>query len=457
MKDFYDEFLEDEVIDGIFDETMSYEELEELYFELDGEKAPENTLEDWLNEEKLTFEEGVEVMNRESGRLTALAEGFSVSLEDSFQVCKRISEEERYEVKLQEFLQIFLPEQGILRKKSAEIEEKDRLTDYAMAREERERTKYSLSLMESLQQNWLALKPELLKQEQQGILTSNITLEELEKVYYEAFSDVKTGEILKYNLEVLLVDLNQWSGVRKIAPLYIYQVVVNHRSRLQKNKDISIDLKALWAYKEYGIDCDNGKNFKNNRKYIHFFRKLCDLFRKDSMVNISLSLWGFMLLSNLVDFQRAELEDKLQAVCPYLDELVENSFFSCYSNREEEAVLLKETGYSLEKVSYFQTVPRYSDALEKISSYMNKNSLLLLEKITEENAEPMKVICGEILMNSDLKKGERPKKQRELDLFLCAINLGILDIVDYFAKEYVVLGLLNMFRKEFSEYELDME
>lgn len=44
-------------------------------------------------------------------------------------------------------------------------------------------------------------------------------------------------------------------------------------------------------------------------------------------------------------------------------------------------------------------------------------------------------------MKAGLNLAERPKNQRELDLFLCAINLGILDLLDYFPK--------NMWYKDF--------
>lgn len=122
--------------------------------------------------------------------------------------------------------------------------------------------------------------------------------------------------------------------------------------------------------------------------------------------------------------------------------------FSCFSYPYTGAVVLKDTGYSLKQVEYFQTVSAYRIGLEKVAQYMNENAANLLETLEKEEFTNIKKICADILFQCKLKKAEKPNTQRELDLFLCCINLALQDIADYFAKEYLVLGLLNMFRSE---------
>lgn len=437
--------LDDEILDAIFDESMSYEELEELFFNND-EDNDVDFLETWLKKENLTYDEAKEQRNEKQKRLLDLAKQFQFPLENKFEACKRISEQENFTSDLEEFLCLFLSEQGNLLNPNPELSEKELIIDYALDCEEYQKTKSCLDLVESLRQHWLNLKPLLLSDKEASIPRSNVTTEELIKLYCSVFADTNPSEIFKYNMEIILGDINRLESYRKIAPLYIYQIIINHTSRLKKNKDIVINLKSLWNYKDYEIQKDNGKNFKQNRKNLEFFERLCSLFQKDTSVNILLNRWGFMLLSNLVDFHRSELEFKLDSVFPCFDKILDVSLFSCCINTEDEAVLLKETGYSLKKVEYYQSVPSYEVMLDKISQYMNENALTLLEFIIDE--KPMKTICTDILLESKLKKSERPISQRELDLCLCTINLGLLEIVDYFAKEHIVLGLINIFRDE---------
>lgn len=444
------EELEEELLNAIFDKSMSFEELEELFFSLQGDEEGEEVdfLQTWLEQENLSYEKAIEQKNNSRNRLLELGKQFDLPLEDSFQTCKKLSELEAFSVDLEEFLALFLSEQGTLLKADRELEEKEVLKEYALNDSDYQKTKYLLSTLTSLQQNWNTTKSMIFSKVGSDMPSTNVKKEELLKIHASLFPTTESSDIFEYNLEVMLGEINGLEAYRRLAPLYVYQVIINHSSRLQKNRDMVINPKSLWSEKTYEIYKDNGRNFNKNRQYLQFFERLCTLFQKDSWVNIPLCRWGFMVLSNLVEFHRSELEDKLESVFPYLDKILDVSFFSCFGYREKEAVMLKETEYTLKQVTFFQTSSDYATSLEKISLYMNQNALDILETVESYQPEKIKELCTDILLNSKLKKEERPTTQRELDLFLCAINLGILDLIDYFAKEYLVLGFIHLFRKE---------
>lgn len=444
------EDLEDELLEAIFDKSVSNEELEELFFSIadENEENDVDLLETWLEQENLTYDNAVKQRGDKITRLLELAREFEFPLEHSFQTCKKISEQDYFTEELEEFLSLFLSEQRNLLKPNEELSEKELMKDYAFLYPDYQKTRNALSVIESLRQNWMIHKSKLNKKFESDLPTSNVVKEELLKIYTSVFGTKKITEFFDYNLDVLLGEINSHESIRKVAPLYIYQVIIKHNSRLQTSKDIVFNPKSLWCYKKYELQRDNGKNFNKNRLYLTFFERLCTLFQKDIIVNIPLSRWGFMLLSNLVDFQRSELEDKSESVFPYFDNLVETSFFSCFGNAEKEAELLHETGYSLKQVSYFQSEHSYQPGLERISQYMNQNALSLLQSLEDAKFTHIKNICVDILIQSKLKKKEKPASQREIDLYLCSINIGLLDLVDYFAQEYLVLGLLNIFRND---------
>lgn len=439
--------LGEDVLEAIFDPSMSYEELEELLFSTEEENSVD-LLETWLERENISYEQGLKQREAKKKRLLELGEQLDFPLDSPYKTCKQVSTMEEFTGDLEEFLTLFLSEQGNLLQEETEISEKEQLTDYAFSYDDYQETKHLFSVVVSLQQNWKIQKSKFADKSEKVIPPSNVEREELVKIYASVFRPKSMTDIFQYNLDVLLEDINGSDAIRKIAPLYIYQAVVKHNSRLHKNQNVQIDIKSLWTFKKYEINEDNGKNFTKNRQYLSFFERLCTLFEKDTSVNISLSRWGFAMISNLVEFQRSELEDKLEGVFPYLDKILEVSFFSAYGEVETVAEVLKDTGYSRKQVSYFQSTINYRQGLEKVALYMNENPVFFLETWENEDFRNPKNLCIEILKKSKLKKEEKPNSQRELDLYLCSINIGLLDIQDYFAKEYLVLGLLEMFRKD---------
>lgn len=440
MKLFENLFSKEE-LEWINDETMSMEELEELFFDA----SEDMDIDTWLKQENLSFEELGEKRKTWQKKLLQLAEQFQFNLSDPYGICKEISCVEYYTKELGEFLRLFLAEQGTLLSDSCtEVE-----VDFIFALPQFEEVERNLSIIEFLAKEWAFFFPQLFEKISVDLPQTNVSTDEIWKITKSFTEKTEKYDTFLHNMESLMSDINNFEPLRKIAPLYIYQVIVKHSSRLQKNKDLTLDLETLFRFKEYEIDQNNGKNFNKSRRYIHLFSELCNLFEKDNMVNIPLSQWGFMKISNLLEFDRGDIELKSTCVVPFFDILLEDSLFSCYEEKEVEAVLEKIWGFSLKKVRYFQSQLAFHPALEGISAYLNENPLIYHEKYLAYCGDTKKIeeLCKEIYFFSVAQKIRKPKSDRELKLYCATIYLGLLELNDYFAKEYLVLSLIQKFRR----------
>ena len=71
-------------------------------------------------------------------------------------------------------------------------------------------------------------------------------------------------------------------------------------------------------------------------------------------------------------------------------------------------------------------------ALDKISDYMNTRTVDLANQMTHAAPEEVKSLCRDILEQSGIKY--RPKSPHETELFLAAINDGLMDCQDWLAN-----------------------
>ena len=156
------------------------------------------------------------------------------------------------------------------------------------------------------------------------------------KVYRNIYPLNKIGPYFMQNLETLAVTANK-PPFNEIAPLYVYQMLTKHSSRLNKNEGLQVNQESLWKYQQYQIDFDNGKNFKANAKSIELFLDLCKLFVDSPEVDILLCQYGFIQLSNLYRFYEENcLKDGEFLIEPLESWMLEHPF-SCYPNGDEDA------------------------------------------------------------------------------------------------------------------------
>lgn len=91
-------------------------------------------------------------------------------------------------------------------------------------------------------------------------------------------------------------------SLHKAAPIFFYQAIVKHTSRLAAKKGFQFSLKNLWDYKEYRIQKNNGKNFIQYQNYMNLFLALCRYYKPDKSVDLQLCRYAFSHSSNLIEW-----------------------------------------------------------------------------------------------------------------------------------------------------------
>lgn len=246
------------------------------------------------------------------------------------------------------------------------------------------------------------------------------------------------------NISILLNIANSNPDVAAVKPLFLYRVLTRHGKRLQTATDLRPDFRALWKYKHYKIDDDNGKNYRTYAQYLYLFEVLYDLFAADETVDAPLCLYGFDHLSNLGDFYRLYPEEK--QTLPFslsIEELLLKleCAFTCFEHGYRDNVILEEYGISVRKLDKFQcsTDRKIQKAFEKIDRYLDANAIEPLTRFLEEPAPAqVKQLCAEILNKSELPDKLRPKDEKQTALFLAAINQVLMETADNCAEENLV-------------------
>ena len=261
--------------------------------------------------------------------------------------------------------------------------------------------------------------------------------------YVRAFPSKGDQETLQYNISALLQLMDSSPDLTTIAPLFLYRALTRHKKRLQSKLDLRIDFSALWKYKTYKIDGDNGKNYQTYEKYVSLFESLYHIFAVKDGVDAPLCLYGFDHLSNLGDFYRMYPQERqtLPFALSIEDLLLEmECSFSIYEHGMEDNVLLGDSGLSATKLDRFQYTKdrNIQNALARIETYINRNLQDIMGRFLNAAPEQVRELCAEILENADLRDEQRPKKQKERALFLAAINKALMEAADDSAETYLV-------------------
>jgi len=264
--------------------------------------------------------------------------------------------------------------------------------------------------------------------------------DEIFQTYVQIFRPIKNHEKLLGNIAQLLQIADHAEKLTPIKPLFLYRMLTRHGKRLQTSEALKVDFHALWNYQEYNFEQDNGKNYRTNVCYLELFSKLCDIFQADKTVDIPLCVCGFDRLSNLSEFYRENTPKDFEIpFAPPVEDLLDESLFSCFENGYEDNVVMVSSGISSKALGQFQCSTdrnRYR-ALARISDYMNSNVTDLVAKFWGASPEDVKTLCAEILEASALPGPQQPKTAQDTSLFLASINGGLMDAVDGFAMQYL--------------------
>lgn len=275
---------------------------------------------------------------------------------------------------------------------------------------------------------------------------------ELFNLYQSVYQSDRVSAVLLENFALLLSDISYSPILHQLAPLYLYQMIVKHASRLHKNTNLTVCYDSLWKPTTYRIDQDNGKNFQENERRLLLFQRLCELFERDVLVDLPLCGWGFRELSNLDEFYRENLfVEKISALPTALEELLDETGFSCFPGEARRSVLPTDGSFTKRQIQRFQESRTYRSALRRISRYMNRHGDTLAQQFLETSPQDIRSLCIQILHDSNLPPRMHPKNMLELTYFTYSINEGLLDLVDYFAEQLLLEGLEKITSKSWDD------
>lgn len=183
--------------------------------------------------------------------------------------------------------------------------------------------------------------------------------------------------ILIENISFLCSILANDKILLKIAPVFIYQVVRKHKSRLLKAELFHFEWENLWTYKSYQIATDNGKNFNNYIALINFFLDLCDYFSNDPTIDIELSYYIFSELSNLCEWYYTyfEYSENIKLPEPLSISIAQRKFDCCCDNSQYNCS-------NEELVEFFSYKKSYTKQIErKIQQYLQNHPSVIQQYI----------------------------------------------------------------------------
>jgi len=251
-------------------------------------------------------------------------------------------------------------------------------------------------------------------------------------------------QILLDNIEYLLQLANGSAYLKKIKPLFIYQTMLKHRSRICNNSEFKFDMKKLWQYTKYQIETNNDKNYKQYENNIIFFLELCHIFAKDKEIDIELCGWGFAELSNMCEWYYMNyVNEDLDFILPIpMEELVARKTISYFEKGYDAVQLFAANEMEAKEITDFiyTEKPQFTDVIQAIVNYLNEyadeleEQFLKVDQDTDKNA--MIQLCVQVF-----ERANAPVKYItpiDLPCIYTTINLLLLQMVEGIAEERLV-------------------
>lgn len=255
-------------------------------------------------------------------------------------------------------------------------------------------------------------------------------------------SDNGSSEILLDNLSNYMQIAASFPGLKSVEPLLLFRLLTKHQSRMCAVPDLNVSLSALWKRDDKQVDRDNGRNFKQYRRNLRLFKGFCQLYQNDKAVDIPLCWYGLDQVTVLGEFYRTHISAGWEYAdskseypfIPTVEEMVEDALFSCFPNGYKNNVVLMDSNITIKELDQFQQNEKKPAwrALDKISDYMNAQIADLAIQMAHAAPKEVKALCRDILERSGIKY--RPKSPHETELFLAAINSGLMDCQNWLAN-----------------------
>ena len=253
--------------------------------------------------------------------------------------------------------------------------------------------------------------------------------------------DKGNGDILLDNLSHYMRNVASSPDLKSIEPLFLFRLLTKHQSRMCAVPDLNVSLSALWKRDDQQIDRNNGRNFRQYGRNLRLFKDLCQLYQSDEAVDFPLCWYGLDQITVLGEFYRERIStgweytgsDSEYSFIPTVEEMVEDALFSCFPGDYEDNVVLMESNITPKELDQFRQSEETPilGALDKISDYMNARTVDLANQMAHAAPEEVKALCRDILEQSGIKY--RPKSPHETELFLAAVNGGLMDCQDWLA------------------------
>lgn len=121
-------------------------------------------------------------------------------------------------------------------------------------------------------------------------------------------------EIMKDNLLYIVGMAEENPQIKKAAAVFYFRVMIMHHQRIEKRENFHFSYPKLWSYQRYHIENDNGKNYKEYRRYMELFCELLMLCKRQygGQFSSRLNKYIFTSSSNLFYWilEDRELEKK---------------------------------------------------------------------------------------------------------------------------------------------------
>ena len=273
---------------------------------------------------------------------------------------------------------------------------------------------------------------------------------EIVKCFTERFElpNKGNGDILLGNLSNYMQIAASNPDLKSIEPLLLFRLLTKHQSRMCTVPDLNVSLSALWNRDKQQIDRNNGRNFKQYGRNLCLFKNLCLLYQNDKAVNLPLCWYGLDQVTVLGEFYRTHISagweytgsESEYSFIPTVEEMVEDALFSCFPNGCEDNIVLMDSNITPKELDRFRQSEEAPilRALDKISDYMNARIVDLAAQMARATPEEVKALCRDILQRSGIRY--RPKSPHETELFLAAINGGLMDCQDWLASYLLAQG-----------------
>lgn len=316
---------------------------------------------------------------------------------------------------------------------------------YLNFREERD-----VLLQTLLQRKELAGKFEQIRRQKRSPRPADCDTERKYEIFqcFMKFYDIPqkgNGYILLDNLAAYIQIAAASPELKAVEPLLLFRLLTRRQSYMCNTPDLAVDLAALWKEDQNKIDRDNGRNFRQYRTNLQLFVGLCQVYEKDRRVNLPLCWYGLDQITVLGDFYRNEVskgwlyadDDTALPFIPTVEEMVEDSLFSCFENGRSDNTMLKSSGLPPKELLRFQysANPITVSSLEKISEYMNHHGAELSEAFLYATPTEVRSLCRDILEQSNIR---HRISSCDLPLYLASINDGLMELQDYFASQYLI-------------------